>query len=76
MRGVVGHVAALCMPLKADSTIGTNRNARTLYLTIPANLADDSAFPFKGGATVEIEIVPGDGKAQGHLIVRAKRKQQ
>jgi hypothetical protein len=50
-----------------------------MYLTIPAILAEDSAFPFKGGASVEIEIVPSDGKTPGHLIVRAsppKRKQQ
>jgi hypothetical protein len=66
------------MPFKADAKIGKNPNARTMYLTIPAILAEDSAFPFKDGANVEIEIVPGDGKSQGHLVVRAsppKRKQ-
>jgi hypothetical protein len=72
------HVAATCMPLKADAKIGKNPNARTMYLTIPAILAEDSAFPFKDGASVEIEIVPGEGKSQGHLVVRessSKRKQ-
>lgn len=59
------------MPLKADSKIVKNPNAKTMYITIPAFLALDSAFPFKDGANIEVEIVPGQGKSLGHLIVRA-----
>jgi hypothetical protein len=66
------------MPLKTDTKIGKNPNAKTLYITIPAVLAQDSAFPFEAGDSVEIEIVAGEGKYRGHLVVRespVKRKQ-
>ena len=58
------------MPLTADAKIATNPNAKTLYITIPAVLAQDSAFPFKPGETVKIEIVTDDTEvSKGVLVV-------
>ena len=69
------------MPLKAETKITKNPNAKTFYLTIPAFLAQDSAFPFQDGSAVEIEIVTKEKPAEeGTLVVRkappssAKRK--
>lgn len=41
----------------ALSTVAKHVHSDTHYLTIPARLASDSAFPFKDGDTVEIVIV-------------------
>jgi hypothetical protein len=59
------------MPLKAETKITKNPNAKTFYLTIPAFLAQDSAFPFDDGSAVEVEIVTEE-KSVGKdtLIVR------
>jgi len=65
------------MPLKAETKIVKNPNANTMYITIPAFLALDSAFPFKDGTNVEIEIVTAQEKSQSYLVVRSsppKRK--
>jgi len=65
------HVGATCMPLMATTKITKNPNAKTFYLTIPAFLAQDSAFPFQEGATVDVEIVTKEKQAEaGTLIVR------
>jgi hypothetical protein len=59
------------MPLKADTKITKNPNAKTFYLTIPAFLAQDSAFPFDDGTAVEVEIVTEEQTVgKGSLIVR------
>lgn len=59
------------MPLKAETKITKNPNAKTFYLTIPAFLAQDSAFPFEDGSAVEVEIVTEEQSVgKGNLIVR------
>jgi hypothetical protein len=59
------------MPLKADTKITKNPNAKTMYITIPAFLALDSAFPFEDGSPVEVEIVTEEKTVgKGSLIVR------
>ena len=67
------------MGLTAETKIVKNPKAHTMYITIPAVLAQDSAYPFREVTDVEIEIIPKEGV----LIVRprprsapaAKRKQ-
>lgn len=64
------HVATTCMPLRAETKIVKNPNANTMYITIPAVLAQDSAFPFKEGSSVEVEIITEERTvAKGSLIV-------
>ena len=46
--------------LNGESKLYSHGKARTLYLSIPAKVAADSTFPFKGGETVSIRI-DGDG---------------
>ena len=59
------------MPLKADTKIVKNPNANTMYIKITAVLAQDSAFPFKEGSNVEVEIITEERSvAKGMLIVR------
>jgi hypothetical protein len=59
------------MPLTATTKITKNPNAKTFYLTIPAFLAQDSAFPFQDGSAVEVEIVTEEKSVdKGALIVR------
>lgn len=64
-------MGAMCMPLTADTKITKNPNAKTFYLTIPAFLAQDSAFPFEDGSPVQVEIVTEEKSVgKGTLIVR------
>ena len=59
------------MPLKAETKIVKNPNANTMYITIPAVLAQDSAFPFKEGSSVEVEIVTDERTvSKGVIVVR------
>ena len=59
------------MPLKAETKIVKNPNANTMYITIPAVLAQDSAFPFKEGSSVEVEIVTDERTVgKGVIVVR------
>jgi len=44
------------MPLEAKSKLFKHKKAETLYLTLPARLSNDSAFPFEAGEEVEIKI--------------------
>lgn len=44
------------MSLEAKTTLIPHKKAKTLYLTIPASVADDSAFPFDPGEEVKISI--------------------
>ena len=44
------------MTLEAKTTLIPHKKAKTLYLTIPASIADDSAFPFKSRDKVKITI--------------------
>jgi len=44
------------MTLEARTTLIPHKKAKTLYLTIPASIAGDSAFPFKPGEEVNITI--------------------
>ena len=44
------------MVLKAKSQLIPHKKAKTLYLTIPSAIANDSAFPFKPGQKVKIRI--------------------
>jgi hypothetical protein len=42
---------------KSTGKLGRVGSTRTMRLTIPADLASDTAFPFEEGDEVEIEIV-------------------
>ena len=65
------HVATTCMPLDADTRIVKNQSAKTMYITIPAFLAEDSAFPFEDGSKIKVEIVTEEVKVtRGCLVVR------
>lgn len=44
------------MSLEAESKVFKHKKAETLYLTIPAKLANDSSFPFNSGDKVKLEI--------------------
>lgn len=44
------------MTLKGKTKLIPHKKAKTLYVTIPASIADDSAFPFKPGDEVKIAI--------------------
>ena len=44
------------MVIESKSKLIPHEKAKTLYLTIPASLADDSAFPFKPGQEVKVRI--------------------
>ena len=44
------------MALEAKTTLIPHKKAKTLYLTIPSAVANDSAFPFKPGEEVKITI--------------------
>ncbi|MEM5836561.1 MAG: hypothetical protein QW058_02300 [Candidatus Aenigmatarchaeota archaeon] len=44
------------MALEAKTTLIPHKKAKTLYLTIPAAVANDSAFPFKPGEEVKVII--------------------
>lgn len=46
--------------LIGESKIVVHGKARTLYFTVPAKVAGDSTFPFKGGDVVTVKI-DGDG---------------
>jgi antitoxin component of MazEF toxin-antitoxin module len=48
------------MVLKAKTRIAKNKNSSTLYLTIPAELAKDSQFPFHEGEEVELQVKKED----------------
>ena len=48
--------------LTAEATIYRHTKGETLYLTIPAKMAADSAFPFKDGDRVTL-------KAQGSQLL-------
>ena len=45
--------------LKVRTRILQSRNAKTQYVTIPADMVADSQYPFKAGDIVEVEIIPG-----------------
>lgn len=44
------------MALEGRTTLIPHKKAKTLYLTIPASIAGDSAFPFKPTEEVKISI--------------------
>ena len=54
--------------LSGESAIVGNKRANTLYITIPANIAKDSAFGLKEGDTVSMEYLPKTKE----LVVRKK----
>jgi hypothetical protein len=57
--------------LTAKAKIIGNPKAHTQYITIPAVLAQDSAYPFKEGDEVQLEIATKKVEAEkGSLIVR------
>lgn len=58
------------MGLTAETKIVKNPHAHTLYITIPAVLAQDSLYPFKDVTDVEIAIIPKEGV----LIVRPRSR--
>lgn len=49
-------VIVIVTMLKGSSKLCKNVRAKTLYLTIPASVVDDSAFPFKNGERVTVRI--------------------
>lgn len=57
------------MVLKSESKLYQHPKSRTLYLTIPSKLANDSAFPFHGGDRVSVIFEPNFKR----LIVMKKR---
>jgi len=57
------------MVLKSESKIYQHIEAKTMYLTIPSEIASDSQFPFKKGEIVIIEIVNDE------LIIKRKEKE-
>lgn len=68
------HVA-ISLGLTAKSKIIGNPKAHTQYITIPAVLAQDSAYPFKEDDEVQLEIMPKKAGTEretekGFLIVR------
>jgi hypothetical protein len=68
------------MGLTAETKIVKNPKAHTMYITIPAVLAQDSAYPFKDVTDVEIAIVPKEGVLVVRPLTRpasgARRRQQ
>lgn len=64
------HVAT-ALGLTAKAKIIGNPKAHTQYITIPAVLAQDSAYPFKEGEEVQLEIVTKKVEAEkGSLLVK------
>lgn len=62
---------ATALGLTARAKIVGNPNAHTQYITIPSVLAQDSAYPFKEGEEVQLEIVTARVEAEkGSLLVR------
>ena len=55
------------MTLEGVTTLYQHPNAKTMYVTIPANMAVDSQFPFKAGDTVIVEL------CASKLIIRRKQ---
>jgi hypothetical protein len=54
--------------LSGESAIVGNKRANTLYLTIPANIAKDSAFELKEGDSVSLQYDP----KRKELVVKKK----
>lgn len=46
----------LIMTLMGNSKVYKHPKANTLYISIPANMASDSAFPFKEGDTINLSV--------------------
>lgn len=46
--------------LTAEATIYKHTRGKTLYLSLPADLTVDSAFPFKAGDRVKIDVYDED----------------
>jgi hypothetical protein len=46
--------------LNGESKIVVHGKARTQYFTVPAKVAGDSTYPFRGGEVVSVRI-EGDG---------------
>ena len=64
------HVASPLV-LTAKAKIVGNPKAHTQYITIPAVLAQDSAYPFKEGEEVQVEILTEKVEVEkGMLLVR------
>ncbi len=62
---------ATALGLTAKAKIIGNPKAHTQYITIPAVLAQDSAYPFKEGEEVQLEIVTKKVEAEkGSLLVK------
>jgi hypothetical protein len=56
------------MAKQATCTIYQHTKGKTLYLSIPSKMAQDSTFPFEAGEKVNISI------AEGFLLIEKVRK--
>ncbi len=56
--------------LTGQSKVFKHGKAKTLYLSIPSKMAEDSAFTIKEGDIVEIEF----DKTLGAVVIRPKDK--
>jgi hypothetical protein len=56
--------------LTGQSKVFKHGKAKTLYLSIPSKMAEDSAFTIKEGDIVEIEF----DKKLGAVVIRPKDK--
>ncbi len=64
------------MILSGNSTLYKHPKAQTLYLTIPARMAQDSQFDMKAGDKVLLTYMPkgGSNKTPVLVIHRLRRK--
>jgi hypothetical protein len=58
------------LTLKIEAKILENKRAKTQYITIPAQVARDSQYPFKKNDVVELEIDPQEKKLVVRLLGR------
>ncbi len=56
------------MILVGEAKVYKHGRAKTLYLSIPAKVAQDSAFTIKGGDVVEVRF----DKEQNAIIIQSK----
>jgi hypothetical protein len=66
------------LTLKAKATVYRHTKGHTLYISIPSKMAQDSAFPFKKGDKVTLEVVsasdPGYWFAGAMMVKKVERK--
>ena len=58
------------MLLVGQAKVFKHGKAKTLYVSIPAKVADDSQFTIKEGDLVEVKFDPDEGA----VVIRPKKK--